>query len=131
MKYISLFLAGALAFILLGCSEKPKNTTEAIVANVEESVHPLTADERQRASTNAKAYFEKEWPVLSADGLSVDHKTNGVFNECRPSDSNANGLVTCSGMIPQAKGGFIEQKRYCGYTPQMVGCSDEDTKVNQ
>ena len=30
-------------------------------------------------------------------------------------------------MVPQIAGGYKEVKRYCGYTPELVGCSDEDT----
>jgi hypothetical protein len=55
------------------------------------------------------------------------HKERGVVTMVRPSDSNANGLVTTIGMIPQLQGGFKEVKVYCGYRPELVGCSDEDT----
>jgi len=73
---------------------------------------------------NAKTFFEKEFPVIVNGQRSTDR---GVFLECRPSDSNFNGLVTCKGQVPQINGGFREITRYCGYTPDLVGCSDEDT----
>lgn len=108
--------AAAAALSLSACGSK---TAEQKVASQVAQVHPLSADERGRAETNAKRFFEKQW--LNADNA------RGQFNECRPSDSNYNGLVTCFGFIPKAGGGYQEIKRYCGYTPELTGCSDEDT----
>lgn len=112
-----------LLFSCVGCSEK--SAEQRVTEQVKEKVHALTADERQLAQTNAKSYFEKEFPVQPTGGPLG--KERGAFLECRPSDSNFNGLVTCKGMVPQFAGGFKETTRYCGYTPQLVGCSDEDT----
>lgn len=109
------------AAVLSACS---KTAEQKINAQVSEGVHSLTADERPRAQANAKAYFEKEWPVLVNGQRTAER---GVFLECRPSDSNFNGLVTCKGQVPLFQGGFKETTRYCGYTPALVGCSDEDT----
>lgn len=78
----------------------------------------LTVDERNMATVNAKNYWEKPW--LPAGG-----KKGQVIN-CRPSDSNANGLVTCSGYVPNPAGTFDETKMYCGYRPELVGCVDND-----
>lgn len=115
-------IVGMLALIVAGgCS---RNAEDKIKAQVEQGVHSLTADERPRAQANAKSYFEKEFPVMKNGSLD---KERGSFLECRPSDSNFNGLVTCKGLIPQLNGGFKEVTRYCGYTPTLVGCSDEDT----
>ncbi|MGX0136327.1 hypothetical protein [Cupriavidus metallidurans] len=104
--------------VLSGCKEQTPE--EKIKAQTQDKVHALTADERQRAQINGKQFFEKEWKTPA--GLE-----RGALNECRPSDSNYNGLVTCTGMVPQITGGYKEVKRYCGYTPELVGCSDEDT----
>jgi len=102
-----------------------KSAEEKISKQVTENVHALTADERPMAQMNAKAFFEKEFPVQAKDGSLS--KERGAFLECRPSDSNFNGLVTCKGMVPQFGGGFKEVTRYCGYRKELVGCSDEDT----
>lgn len=111
---------------VLGLAACGGNTAEDKIARqVTENVHALTADERPLAQTNAKAFFEKEFPVQSKDGTLS--KERGAFLECRPSDSNFNGLVTCKGMVPNISGGFKEVTRYCGYRKELVGCSDEDT----
>lgn len=84
-------------------------------------VYSLNADERAMASANAKSYFEREW--INAGNM------RGQFLNCRPSDSNFNGLVSCFALVPQPPAGatFKEKKMYCGYRPEIVGCSDEDT----
>jgi len=120
MKGVFLMVATALAISACGS----QTAEEKINQQVKEAVHSLTADERPRATANAKTYFEKEFPVIVNGNRMAER---GVFNECRPSDSNFNGLVTCKGLVPQINGGFKETTRYCGYTPELVGCSDEDT----
>jgi hypothetical protein len=124
MKKQLYFVVSAIlmAFALAGCGSK--SAEEKIQAQIKDKVHALTADERPRAVANAKSYFEKEFPVIVNGQRGTDR---GVFLECRPSDSNFNGLVTCKGQVPQLQGGFREVTRYCGYTPELVGCSDEDT----
>ena len=123
MKIIAQVLSAiALTVALSGCNTK--TAEDKIKAQVEQGVHSLTADERPRAQANAKAYYEKEFPVVVNGQIT---KERGSFLECRPSDSNFNGLVTCKGLVPQTAGGFKEMTRYCGYTPTLVGCSDEDT----
>lgn len=107
---------------LSGCN---KTAEDKINQQIKDNQHSLTADERPLATTNAKAYFEKEYPVETAPGVLT--KVRGQFLECRPSDSNFNGLVTCKGLVPQLKGGYQEVTRYCGYRPELVGCSDVDT----
>lgn len=108
---------------LAACSSE--TAEEKINNQIKNNVHALTADERPLAQTNAKAFFEKEFPVQSSEGaLSKDR---GTFLECRPSDSNFNGLVTCKGLVPNLTGGYKEVTRYCGYRKELVGCSDEDT----
>ena len=118
----SLIISVLMLGLLTACGSK--TAEEKINAQVKEKVHSLTADERPRAQANAKSYYEKEFPVIVGG---VRGSERGVFNECRPSDSNFNGLVTCKGLVPQINGGFKETTRYCGYTPELVGCSDEDT----
>lgn len=102
---------------LSACSQK--SAEQKVAEQVKEKQHALTAEERSRAEINAKNFYNK--PCIEASGA------NGQFNECKPSDSNFNGLVTCSGMVPQASGTYKEVVRYCGYTPELVGCSSEDT----
>ena len=113
---------GTLAITVVSCiggaSSEQKVTAQL------NKIHALTSDERGLLQTNAKAFFEKEFPVV--DGADIK-KVRGTFLECRPSDSNFNGLATCKGLVPQVKGGFQEVTRYCGYQPVLVGCSDEDT----
>lgn len=96
---------------------------EKIQSQITEKVHALTSDERPRAVANAKGYYEKEFPVIANGQRSTER---GAFLECRPSDSNFNGLVTCKGLVPQFSGGFKEVTRYCGYTTKLVGCNDVD-----
>lgn len=116
-----------LAVVIIGLSVAAcgsKSAEDKIVKQVTESVHALSADERPLAQANAKAFYEKEFPVQKDGSLG---KERGSFLECRPSDSNFNGLVTCKGLVPQVSGGFKEVTRYCGYRKELVGCSDEDT----
>jgi protein involved in sex pheromone biosynthesis len=119
----ALSLAICALFALAACS---KSAGDKIKEQISEKVHALTADERQLAETNAKQFFNREFPQQQADGSMG--AARGVFLDCRPSDSNYNGLVTCHGVMPQVKGGFNDKAmRFCGYTPKLVGCSDEDT----
>ena len=111
------------AMTMTACSKATPE--DKIKTQITERVHALNADERLAAQTNAKQFFEKAWPVKDRDG-SVKRES-GFFNECRPSDSNSNGLVTCFGKVPNINGGFEDVKRYCGYHPELVGCSDDDT----
>jgi hypothetical protein len=106
----------ASAVLLTACGPQ---TADQKVAAQTSTVYALTADERNMAAINGKQFFEKEW--LPAGGK------RGQLISCRPSDSNFNGLVSCTGFVPQPSGNFSEIKRYCGYKPELVGCSDEDT----
>lgn len=109
-------------FALTACGSK--TAEEKITEQVQDSVHALTSEERPLAEINAKAYYDKEFPVQKGDDLV---NIRGRFLECRPSDSNFNGMVTCKGLVPQTRGGFAEVTRYCGYRKELVGCSDVDT----
>lgn len=123
MKTLTTAMAVLAAALMAACSQQ--TTEQRIQQQITERMHALTADERLAAQTNAKQFFEKEWPQQRADG--TVGRERGFFSECRPSDSNANGLVTCFGKVPLISGGFEDVKRYCGYRPELVGCSDEDT----
>ena len=114
---LALAIGLAAGTLIVGCGEK--QTQEQKVQAQLSSVHALTDVERPLADANAKKFFEQTWAPAGGQ--------RGQFIACRPSDSNANGLVTCTGFIPQPGGGFQEVKRYCGYRPELVGCSDEDT----
>lgn len=123
-----LIVVGAMLALAVSaaCSKK---TAEEKVAETVSNVHALTSEERTLAEINAKKYFEKEWPVQKRqpDGTITLEKERGALVNVRPSDSNFNGLVTAVGMVPQQNGGFREVKVFCGYKPELVGCSDEDT----
>lgn len=121
MKHMTHRLIGALIALVLtqllaACGQK---SAAEKTAEQTAKVYALTADERNMAQINAKAYYEKEW--LPANG-----KRGQVIN-CRPSDSNFNGLVSCNGFVPGSDGQFHETKMFCGYKPELVGCSNEDT----
>lgn len=120
-----------LAFILaLGLSACSKQTTEEkVLANITDGVHALSAEERQLAETNAKQFYNRSFPN-GKDAVGELTTAKGMFLDCRPSDSNANGMVTCHGIMPKMNGGFDDKStRYCGYRKELVGCSDEDTAV--
>lgn len=124
MKKQFQFLALAMMVALTACSER--SAQEKVEANISTGVHALTAEERQLAEINAKQFFNRSFPQTQQDGTMGEAK--GMFLDCRPSDSNFNGLVTCHGMMPLVKGGFNDKAtRYCGYRKELVGCSDEDT----
>lgn len=116
LNTIGLAIATVIIGLLVGCGQK------SAVEKVEDQtakVYALTADERGLAMINANAYYGKEW--LPAGGK------RGQTINCRPSDSNFNGLVSCNGFVPGSDGQFTETKMFCGYKPELVGCSNEDT----
>jgi len=122
------FLVGLLSSIALltACEQKPAPTPEQKVQQQLSSIHALTDVERNLATANAKEYFERDWPTN--DGK----KLRGTLISCRPSDSNANGLVTCTGYVGHLdEGRLVERTQYCGYRPELVGCSDKDTVTPQ
>ena len=117
-KYSFSILTIALSAILFSGCDQPKTSVEK-VAEQTNKVYALNADERNLAKINSASYFEREW--VQAKG------NRGQHVSCRPSDSNFNGFVSCTGMMPQPDGTYKEKKMYCGYKPELVGCSDEDT----
>lgn len=113
MKQTLLLTCLTLALGLSACAKK------------EASVYALNAEEKQRAVVNAQAYFRNAaWPVQDSEGKDV--LKSGIFNNCRPTDSNANGKVSCSGKTPSYKGGYQDVTMYCGYNGKIDGCSDKD-----
>lgn len=112
--------------VLSGCSRP--SVEDKVTANITSGVHALAAEERQLAETNAKQFFNRKFPNGKDDRTGEMTTASGMFLDCRPSDSNANGLVTCHGILPKMSGGFDDKAvRYCGYRKELVGCSDEDT----
>jgi hypothetical protein len=102
--------------------------TTLAACGAEGGVYNLDVDEAKRAQVNAAAYFNGEHPA-GVDAAGNLTKKQGSFTACRPQDSNANGMVTCTGMVPDLKGGFIQQTRYCGYRSgnnAVLSCSDKD-----
>lgn len=125
---LSIIVLVALAvFALAGCEKKTAAEKVNAAVSGESGAYALNAEERQRAMTNAKAHFEKEWPTKDRDGNPT--KERGFVNLIRPTDSNTNGMVSAIGTVPQINGGYKEVKVYCGYRPELNGCSDEDTVV--
>lgn len=119
MKIASLLAIAAASLTLIGCTEK---TTDQRVQAQLESQHGLTDQERALAKANAKEFFEHSWPS------NTGKTAQGQLINCRPSDSNANGLVTCTGYVGSVEDGhLVERTMYCGYRPELVGCSDKDT----
>lgn len=102
----------------------------ALAACKDDGPHNLSVDEARRAQTYAEAFFNADHPGgVDAKGELV--KKKGSFQACRPQDSNSNGLVTCTGMLPTLSGGFAQATRYCGYesgAKAVLGCSDKDQK---
>ena len=95
-----------------------------------DAVHNLSVDEARRAQINAQAFFDAEHPA-GTDAAGNLVKKRGSFSACRPQDSNSNGLVTCTGMLPNMSGTFQQATRYCGYATgaqAVLGCSDKDQK---
>ncbi len=92
--------------------------------------HNLSVDEMRRAEIQAKAFFDNDHPAgTNAAGELI--KKKGSFQACRPQDSNSNGLVTCTGMLPTMTGGYGQATRYCGYesgSKAILACSDKDQK---
>jgi hypothetical protein len=126
-KFALLMSTLGLTFFLSACDNQtsPKTVEQKVQQQIE-SVHPLSDTERSLGNANAKAFFERSWP--NDAGKSV----TGQLIACRPSDSNANGLVTCTGYKGNLKdGSLMEIKMYCGYLPSLVGCSDQDTVTPQ
>lgn len=115
-KFYVLFVMCCLMLVACG---RDNQTAEQKVSSQTAKVYALNADERNLAKINSTSYFEREW--VQAKG------NRGQHVSCRPSDSNFNGLVSCTGMMPQPDGTYKEKKLYCGYRPELVGCSDEDT----
>lgn len=115
------------AVMALAACNKPQTVAEKVKQNITEGVRALGAEERQLAETNAKQFFNRSFPN-GKDAAGELTTAKGMFLDCRPSDSNTNGMVTCHGILPKMTGGFDDKAtRYCGYRPELVGCSDEDT----
>jgi len=111
----------AILATLAACSKAPQ-TTEQRVQQQLSSQHALVDEERNLAKANAKEYFEHGWPTNAGNTVP------GTFISCRPTDSNANGLVTCTGYVGDINSGrLVERTMYCGYRKELVGCSDKDT----
>lgn len=118
--------AALLAMCMVSACSRP-SVEERVKKNITEGVHALSSEERQLAETNAKQFFNRSFPN-GKDAAGELTTAKGMFLDCRPSDSNANGMVTCHGIMPKMVGGFDDKAtRYCGYRPELVGCSDEDT----
>lgn len=117
MKKTALFIV--LSIILAACSSP---TAEDRVKAKMEQKYSLTAAEQLKAETSAKQFFSKQFPAYGGTTKA------GMFQECRPTDSNFNGLVTCMGYIPNQQRDTMELiTRYCTYREDMVmGCSNED-----
>lgn len=119
-----------LSLFVSGCG-KQETTQDKITRNISSGsgAYSLTMEEQQAAVVNATQYYNKGWPQTQTNG-SVS-QVNGYFAECRNSDSNANGLVTCMGKVPKIEGGWDNVTRYCGYRKDFTGCNDKDVILGQ
>lgn len=125
MKKTALILAAIVAVFLSACGKKEEPPAPPV-----STVHNLTPDEVTRAQVNAQAHFNNEFPA-GVDKAGNLTKKKGSWTSCRPQDSNSNGLVTCTGMIPNMDGGFATSTMYCGYrggAGAIGGCNDKDQK---
>lgn len=106
-----------LLLFVAACSSSPEDK----VKDKMKQMHPLTSEEQLKAENSAKQFFNKDFPAVGG-------VKKGMFQECRPSDSNFNGLVTCLGYIPNQRHDIMDMAtRYCTYSADMVmGCSNED-----
>jgi hypothetical protein len=120
--HMKLMIIAAMTVMCAVAACGQKTADEKINEQIKDKLHSLTAEERLMAETNAKQFFNKQFPAKDGE------MKPGVWTECKPSDSNFNGLVTCSGYVPsQVKDIMDVVTRYCGYTKDLVGCSTEDT----
>lgn len=119
-RYFAFCFCG-LVMVMAGCTT---NTPQQEAQEQLSRVYALNDAERNLAIANAKAFFNKPWPTNMEGKSSV----NGSFINCRPSDSNSNNYVSCSGYKPNVNSAALEEvTMYCGYKPELVGCSDQDT----
>ena len=126
MKKLHFLAIVSMALSAWACSE-PQSAKQQVDRKIGQ-VYNLTAEERAMALANAKKFFEQPRPDAE--------NQSGYVAECKPSDSNKNGLVSCYGMIPKqyvinddgtkVARGFEEQRRYCGYVANKVGCQRDD-----
>lgn len=121
---VALALAAVMA-LSAGCGKQATPEEKVRKTITDSTSYSLTPEDRSRAMKNARAHFEKEWPTKDRDGNMT--KERGFVNLVRPSDSNTNGYVSVIGTIPVINGGYKEVKVFCGYLPELDGCSDEDT----
>ena len=113
-----------LMFPLYGLTGCGGPSAETQVKSQLAKVHPLSDKERALADAGAKKYFNHPWPTNDPAKKTVD----GSFIACRPSDSNYNGFVSCTGYKPSVETGALSEiTMYCGYREDLVGCSDQDT----
>ena len=121
-KTIGLLTIVALMALPLGACGGSNKSAEEQVKDQTSKLYKLTDEERSLATANAKKYFEQTWPVNG--GKTVQ----GKLINCRPTDSNKNGLVSCTGYIADVNtGNLVEKTVYAGYRPDLVGVSDQDT----
>lgn len=120
MKNILIALATITVLAPLAACGPEKSAKEQVDHQVSK-VYALNDEERDLAIFNAKNYFEQAWP-LNEEGKS----RKGKLIECRPTDSNRNGLVTCSGYVVTPENVLTMQVRYAGYRKDIVGTSDVD-----
>ena len=84
----------------------------------------LSPEDMARASANAKQYFTQKHKGLSSGQA---WEVQGVFTSCNGVDSNANGLVSCFGKLPDATGqNLVNQQVYCGYDGKIDSCQPND-----
>ena len=116
--WLSLIVVSILT-ILTACGETP----EQQLKTQESKVHTLSPEQLNIANANAKAYFEQLWPF--SDSNSDRKEAKGKLLNCRPTDSNFNNLVSCTGYVVDTNGVLQPATIYSRYVGQ--GTSDQDT----
>ncbi|WP_374335369.1 hypothetical protein [Methyloversatilis sp.] len=121
-KNLKFAIVSALALAAVACGQETTApvTQDDIKAQMKLKHYALTPDEANLAQANAKSYFGQEW-VDAAN-------KRGMFVYCKPTDSNKNGKVTCSGKIPNPPNGatYRDTDMYCYYIEGVNGCSNKD-----
>jgi predicted small lipoprotein YifL len=84
----------------------------------------LSPEDMARASANAKQYYTQKHKGLHGGQA---WEVQGVFTSCNGVDSNANGLTSCFGKLPDATGqNLVNQQMYCGYDGKIDACQPND-----
>lgn len=84
----------------------------------------LSPEDMARAAANAKQHFTQKHKGLHGGQA---WEVQGVYTSCNGVDSNANGLTSCFGKLPDVTGqNLVNQQVYCGYDGTIDSCQPND-----